>query len=141
MQIDDSTTRYPFTDSLTTRYPFTDSLTTVAVTKTSEQPDDCMSSNIEDLENNLSKIFTESLNRTEKNLIKSHAESCTEVNYQTLYFMKDEFFKVNEKLLEHSSEVRSELIKNDVKHSAILSEISNLKEKLEQIIDAVKGGN
>ena len=84
-----------------TQNPATTSTTTEITATTSEQPDDCMPSNFKDLENNLSKMFTESLkpNWTEHQK-KSHAESCTEVNYQTLYF-----------------------IKNDVQHSAILSEI------------------
>ncbi|CAH1735243.1 unnamed protein product [Chironomus riparius] len=132
----------------TTQNPFTSSTTEVAVTKTSAQPDDCMYDNFNDLENNLSETFKISLNQTEHNLKNSFAESCTDVNYQTLYLMKDEFTKINEKLFEHSSEVRSELIKNDVQHSSILSDISNLKgkienleEKIDKILNAVYSGN
>lgn len=132
----------------TTQNPFTSSTTEVAGTETSPQPDDCMSDNFNDLENNLSETFKISLNQTEYNLKNSFAESCTDVNYQTLYLMKDEFTKINEKLFEHSSEVRSELIKNDVQHSSILSDISNLKgkienleEKLDKILNAVNSGN
>jgi len=47
--------------------------------------------------------------------------------------MKDEFSKINEKQLEHSSEVRSEFIKSDVQHFTILSRIANLEGKLENL--------
>jgi len=95
---------------------------------------------LENLENNLSKGFAESLNHTEHSL----KNTCTEVSKQSFNVMKGELSKVNEKVLEHSSEVRSELIKSDVQHFTILSRIANLEGKLEtleeklvQILDAV----
>jgi len=84
---------------------------------------------LENLENNLSKGFAESLGQTEQNL----KNTCTEVSNQSLNVMKDELSKVNEKVLEHSSEVRSELIKSDVQHFTILSRIANLEGKLENL--------
>ena len=95
------------------------------------------------LENTQSTI-TKSLTQTEHNLTASITETCTDVNYQTLYLMKDEFTKINEKLHEHSSEVRTQLIKSEVQHASILTDISYLKakmeileEKLDKILNAI----